>query len=93
MSNMEDFGPSIPSSWGEPAPIKNNQTPVWELVIEDMKSRDSFGREKYGTPLQTFNGRNPLQDAYEEILDAAVYLKQAILEQKKNAVSNHSSSK
>jgi len=53
---------------------------VWELVITDMKERDKFGEDKYGTKLQTFNGRNALIDAYQEVLDLAVYLKQKILE-------------
>jgi len=67
--------------WGEPAPIPNDEPSVWEMVIEDMKSRDEFGKRKYGTKLQPFNGRNALKDAYEEVLDTAVYLKQAIVEQ------------
>lgn len=66
--------------FGEPAPIPNNNTPVWELVMEDMKARNQFGIEKYGTPLQAFNGRNALKDAYEEVLDLAVYLRTAMEE-------------
>lgn len=69
------------SPWGEPAPIQNDLPGCWEAVIEDMKSRDRFGREKYGTALQPNNGRNALQDAYEEVLDLAVYLKQKIMEE------------
>lgn len=53
---------------------------VWDLVIEDMKNRDEKGTEEYGTRLVPFNGRNPLWDAYEEALDMAVYLRQAIYE-------------
>lgn len=64
----------------EPPPRPNASKPVWEAVIEDMQARDRFGREKYGTPLQCLNGRDPLVDAYQECLDMAVYLKQAILE-------------
>jgi len=69
------------NGWGEPAPIRNELPGCWQAVIEDMKSRDRFGREKYGTPLQPNNGRNALQDAYEEVLDLAVYLKQKIMEE------------
>ena len=65
----------------EPAPKPNNGAPVWELVIADMRERDAGGRAKYGTPLQTHNGRNALVDAYQEVLDLAVYLRQAIAEQ------------
>jgi hypothetical protein len=53
---------------------------VWDLVLEDMKARDQLGMHRYGTRLEPFNGRDALQDAYEEALDLAVYLKQAIVE-------------
>jgi len=55
-------------------------TPIWNSVIEDMRKRDEVGREKYGKPLLAFDGRDTLQDAYEEALDMAVYLKKAIME-------------
>ena len=64
----------------EPPPIKNTQPAVWDLVILDMRERDNSGRSKYGTPLQPFNGRDALYDAYQEALDLAVYLRQAIFE-------------
>ena len=64
----------------QPAPTPNDEPPVWELVIADMRARDAVGRERYGTPLQAHNGRDALQDAYEEVLDLAVYLRQAIEE-------------
>ena len=64
----------------QPAPTPNDSVPIWELVIADMQARDQLGRERYGTPLQAHNGRNALQDAYEEALDMAVYLRQAIEE-------------
>jgi hypothetical protein len=50
------------------------------LVIEDMRERLRVGTERYGTGLQAFNGRDALRDAYEEALDLAAYLKQAIVE-------------
>jgi hypothetical protein len=64
----------------QPPPRENNRTPVWFLVIDDMLDRDRSGRAKYGTPLQARNGRNSLMDAYQESLDQAVYLRQAIEE-------------
>jgi hypothetical protein len=67
----------------QPDPIQNNTKPVWELVIEDMKCRDDFGRAKYGTPLQINNGRDFLTDAYQEALDLCVYLRGAIEERNK----------
>lgn len=65
-----------------PMPKPNVTTPIWDLVIADMKTRDHVGRQRYGTPLQAHNGRDALQDAYEEALDLAVYLRQAIEERK-----------
>ncbi len=61
-------------------PRANENRPIWELVIEDMRARDQVGRERYGTPLQAGNGRDALMDAYQEALDLAVYLRQAIEE-------------
>ena len=47
----------------QPNPKPNDGTPIWELVIEDMRARDRLGRERYGTPLQAFNGRKAIQEA------------------------------
>jgi hypothetical protein len=54
---------------------------VTEQVIVDLQERTRVGTRKYGYPLQTFNGRDALQDAYEEVLDLAQYLKQLLMEQ------------
>jgi hypothetical protein len=56
------------------------QQDVLPEVIADLQARDAFGVKKYGTTLQTRNGRDPLMDAYQESLDQTMYLKQAILE-------------
>lgn len=72
--------PVLPTK--QPAPKVNDSRPIWEMVIEDMKQRDLEGRKRYGVPLQAGNGRDALQDAYEEALDLAVYLRQAIEERK-----------
>lgn len=66
----------------QPAPSPNTSKPIWELVIKDMQERDLMGRERYGTPLQAHNGRDALTDAYQEALDLAVYLRQAIEERR-----------
>lgn len=70
MSTIED----------QPAPTPNGRPAVWDLVITDMQERDQVGRQRYGTPLQPHNGRDPLIDAYQEALDLVVYLRQAIAE-------------
>lgn len=64
----------------QPAPKPNGNKPVWDMVISDMIKRNQLGEAKYGTPLQVFNGRDALRDAYEEALDLCVYLRQAISE-------------
>ena len=69
------------NQWGEPAPIKNNNYSIHDLVILDMESRKRLGIQKYGTVLQAHNGRNALKDAYEEVLDLAMYLKQKLEEE------------
>lgn len=66
--------------WGEPDPVPNESPSIHDLVIKDMQSRKEMGMIKYGTILQANNGRNALKDAYEEVLDLAMYLKQALEE-------------
>jgi hypothetical protein len=51
-------------------------------IIKDVTKRKEFGIKKYGTGLQAFNGRRPLVDAYQELLDAVIYLRQAYEEAK-----------
>jgi len=72
---------SVNYSAPEPEP-NDGKGDVWKLVINDMIDRRSSGIDKYGKPLQAYNGRNSLVDAYQEILDAAVYLRQKIQEDK-----------
>lgn len=66
----------------QPPPTPNASRPVWELVLYDMHGRDQVGRQRYGTPLQAFNGRKPLVDAYQEALDLVVYMRQEIEERR-----------
>jgi hypothetical protein len=72
----------------EPKPIPGYGD-VWLDAIEIIKTdcpqdllqlcaeRRRFGIEKYGTPLQYFNGRDPTNDAVQELLDLLAYLTQA----------------
>jgi hypothetical protein len=66
----------------QPKPKKNKKVlpNIWDLVIRDMKDRNEAGFQKYDVYLQPFNGRNSLVDAYQEVLDLAVYLRQRIYE-------------
>jgi hypothetical protein len=67
------------ASTPEPPPIEGKQV-VLDKVIEDLKKRSEFGEKKYGTKLMTFNGRDPLVDFYQELLDGVVYIKQELME-------------
>jgi hypothetical protein len=68
-----------------------SRDPQWDLsvgtarhirdqVADDLDKRKAFGLEKYGTILQTGNGRNFLLDVYQELQDGAVYARGALLE-------------
>lgn len=72
--------------WGEPPPTPNGGPSMHDLLIADIQSRKQFGLTKYGTILQANNGRDALQDAYEEAIDLIVYLRQAIEERRQQAV-------
>lgn len=45
-------------------------------ILPALLERRAVGMRKYGIPLTTFNGRDPLIDAYQEALDLVVYLAQ-----------------
>lgn len=49
---------------------------TWLAVAADCEARSALGRERYGTPLTTNNGRDALVDAYQEALDGLFYLTQ-----------------
>jgi hypothetical protein len=55
-------------------------TEVQQALINAIAARRELGIRKYGQPVMTHNGRNPLRDAWEEVIDLAVYLTQMMLE-------------
>jgi hypothetical protein len=59
---------------------KQGKKDILPAVITDLKRRDEIGTIKYGTTLQSNNGRDCLMDAYQEVLDLAMYLRQVIME-------------
>jgi hypothetical protein len=61
---------------------------IHDLVSNDMIDRNRVGISKYGTPLQPHNGRDALLDAYQELLDLVVYMKQAMIEAEKSEDKN-----
>lgn len=64
----------------QPLPTPNDKPAIWPIVMGEMQARHELGIKRYGTPLQPNNGRDMLRDAYEEVLDLAVYLRGAIYE-------------
>lgn len=64
----------------QPLPVKNDLPFVQDAVIADIEKRKEIGIQRYGTPLQAFNGRDTLQDLFEELLDGAMYAKQLMIE-------------
>lgn len=75
--SLEDAQPAIAK---QPAPSGKGD-PILGMVLADLTNRALEGREKYGEALKANNGRNALWDAYQEALDLAMYLRQAIEEQ------------
>lgn len=74
-------------------PVPNDRKPIHDTVSEelehfgfpcirevkaDLLARKELGIRRYGTPLQSFNHRDWMQDAYEEMLDTLVYLRQGL---------------
>lgn len=76
----EQVEPTKQREGDQPLPIVNDRPFIQDLVIADIEARKQVGIQRYGTPLQPFNGRDVLQDLYEELIDAACYIKQAIVE-------------
>ncbi|MGL5775514.1 MAG: hypothetical protein ACRCYB_09270 [Aeromonas veronii] len=84
--SVEDKRHEIVKEWCEPATAKQpapsgKGDPILGMVLADLTNRALEGREKYGEALKANNGRNALWDAYQEALDLAMYLRQAIEEQ------------
>ena len=50
------------------------------LLPELLAARQRIGLERYGRPLETFNGRDVHRDLLEELLDALQYAVQAQME-------------
>jgi hypothetical protein len=81
----------------EPAPVRNDLPCIQDLVAEELYAagfariakdilfRKDEGVKKYGTVLQPRNGRNPIMDTYQEVLDGMVYMRQAIWEESRSS--------
>ena len=63
----------------EPAP-RAGRSVVLDDLVAVLRSRSDFGLRKYGTRLETWNGRDAHLDALQELADLFVYLHQAEME-------------
>lgn len=85
----KQFKPFVSVEDSDPATVKQSVpkgkgNPILGMVLADLTNRALEGKEKYGEPLLANNGRNALWDAYQEALDLAMYLRQAIEEQERS---------
>lgn len=60
--------------------VKEYGADAVQSFIDDCYERNQIGIAKYGTPLQTGNGRDCDRDLYQELLDAIAYCFQGVLE-------------
>lgn len=67
--------PTKQRSEDQDLPEPNDHYYAHDLLVEDIMARQRLGIKRYGVGLQPFNGRDTLQDAYDEVLDLAVYLR------------------
>ena len=79
MSLMDDY-----ATTEEPDPDGDPNADIARLVQEDWESRAEMGKETYGERLRAHNGRDALKDAYQEVLDTAMYLRQELEERGEN---------
>ena len=77
-----------PTVWADVVKIPTTYT-TKRLVVADMQGRDQYGWEQYHGPLLTNDGKWSLKDLYQEILDACVYTKKALLEGRLDAGGVH----
>lgn len=59
-----------------PPPAEQFELDIQSRVVLDYIARSRRGVARYGRRLYPYNGRDSLQDAYEEALDLAQYLRQ-----------------
>jgi hypothetical protein len=62
------------------APMLGNQAQAIDTLLKMVEAKEEAGVKKYGASLETWNGRDPLQDAMEEQVDWMDYMVQARIE-------------
>ena len=65
----------------QPLPLRRDDLPaIQDLVIAEIEARKAVGLKRYGQLLKAHDGRDALQDAYEEAMDLTIYLRKCIYE-------------
>ena len=64
----------------------NKEDSITLDVIKDLKERERFGALKYGKFLTHHTTEDTMQHLYEELLDAALYIKTEMKKRKYNNV-------
>jgi hypothetical protein len=67
---------------GSEPPPNGTGVEILPMVVADLQARAEHGLAKYGTPLRAFDGRTTMVDVYDEILDAAMYVRKELHEQR-----------
>jgi hypothetical protein len=60
-----------------PKPGEQN---IVTILLQEIQEKADRGAAKYGSALMSFNGRNSLVDAYQELIDLLMYLRQCVEE-------------
>lgn len=82
----EEQPPKFGLSEKQPQAINTGAHPaIIDLVKADLDDRDRYAIHKFGDRIEPFNGRDALIDAYQEVLDLAVYLRGEIYERSEKA--------
>jgi hypothetical protein len=97
MGDTTDFDRTDRPWTAQPPPVERAEmASMHELVAEDidalaadMRARGTYGYRKYGQRLTVGNGRDPLCDLYDELLDALVYLRQHLEERRLMQTAAH----
>ncbi|PPS89536.1 hypothetical protein [Streptomyces sp. MH60] len=82
LQRLSQRGDSLRQRSGDQPLPAEGQENVQDKLIDLIKERRDLGVQRYGRPLQTFNGRNAVRDALEEALDLSTYLMQVEMEKK-----------
>lgn len=75
--------PGMPAVWLtiiEELSTCQHEDTVLDQIVQDMRERNDIGTQRYGGPLLAHDGRNSMVDAYQELLDALVYTRKALME-------------